>query len=519
MKRRSFLKNTTAFALPSLLGGVQVTASAALRMANLINEESDRILVLIDMNGGNDGLNTFVPLDGYDNLANARPHVLIPESQLIPLTDTIGLHPKMQGIKNLYENANLKVIQGVGYPNQNRSHFRSADIWNSASDADVFEPTGWLGRYLDDSFPGFPENYPNSQYKHPFAITLGKSISGTCQGEDSNFSLAIINSNDIGGLGSGVETEYTDDYYGRELAFLVDTFKKTNAYAEPVIDAVENGDSLSNSYPDTTLGNQLQVVARMISGGLETKIYVLKLSGFDTHADQVTDGDTTQGEHAELLDNLSQSIDAFQNDLKALGIEKRVLGMTFSEFGRKIISNAGLGTDHGTAAPMMIFGDCVIPGITGTNPEIADQVDIEEGVPMQYDFRSVYGSVLMDWFKVPEDKVKTFLTEDFQYIPILGECLIPNSTREIDSVLNLTARPNPFTNNFIVDLNLIEKAKVKIDLSDVQGRLVRKIGKRTLRAGEHEINIEGHDLAPGVYFATIQIGNESKAIRLVKAGF
>ena len=517
MKRRSFLKNTTAFALPTLLGGMQVTASAAQRMAALINEESDRVLVLIDLNGGNDGLNTFVPLDGYDNLANARPHVLIPESKLIPLTDTISLHPELQGIKNLYDNANLKVIQGVGYPNQNRSHFRSADIWNSASDAAVFEPTGWLGRYLDDNFSGFPEDYPNSDYQHPFAITMGKSISGTCQGEASNFSLAIINTNDIGGLTTGVETEYTDDYYGRELAYLVDTFKKTNAYAEHVIEAVENGNSLSNAYPETNLGRQLQVVARMISGGLETKIYVLKLGGFDTHADQVTDGDTTQGEHAELLSDLSQSVEAFQNDLKALGIEKRVLGMTFSEFGRKIISNAGLGTDHGTAAPMMIFGDCVIPGFTGANPEIGDQVDIEEGVPMQYDFRSVYGSVLMDWFKVPEDKVKTLLTPDFQYIPILGECLLPNSTRNIDRQLSLKARPNPFSDNFLVELILSEKATVKMDLSDVQGKLIRNIGGRTLQAGTHKISIEGHDLATGIYFIRIQIGTESKAIRLVKA--
>ncbi len=519
MKRRSFLKNTTAFALPTLLGGMQVTASAAQRMASLINEESDRVLVLIDLNGGNDGLNTFVPLDGYDNLANARPHVLIPESKLIPLTDTISLHPEMQGIKNLYENANLKVIQGVGYPNQNRSHFRSADIWNSASNADVFESTGWLGRYLDDGFPGFPEDYPNSDYEHPFAITLGKSISGTCQGEASNFSLAIINTNNIGGLTTGVESAFTDDYYGQELAFLVDTFKKTNAYAEPVIEAVENGDSLSNAYPNTILGNQLEVVARMISGGLETKIYVLKLGGFDTHADQVVDGDTCQGEHAELLANLSQSIDAFQNDLKALGIEKRVLGMTFSEFGRKIISNAGLGTDHGTAAPMMIFGDCVSPGITGANPEIGDQVDIEEGVPMQYDFRSVYGSVLMDWFEVPEEKVKIFLTPDFQYIPILGECLIPTNTSEIDSQLSLSASPNPFINNFVVELALRENADVKIDLSDVQGKLIKNIGQRNLLAGTHEIRIEGHDLATGVYFARIQIGNQSKTIRLVKTHF
>jgi len=516
MKRRSFLKNTSAFALPTLIGGMSVTASAAQKMAALINGDSDRVLVLIDMNGGNDGLNSFVPLDSYDNLYNARPNVIIPENKLLPLTDTIGLHPEMDGIRNLYDNANLKIIQGVSYPNQNRSHFRSADIWNSASDADVFESTGWMGRYLDDLYPGYPKNYPNNEHEHPFAITLGKSISGTCQGEESNFSLAILDTDNIGGLNTGVEGELTDDYYGTELAYLIDIFKKTNQYAEPVVEAVENGSSLNSSYPDTNLGEQLQTVARMISGGLKTKVYVLKLGGFDTHADQVVDGNPTTGEHAELLANISASVYAFQEDIKALGLEKRVLGMTFSEFGRKIKSNAGHGTDHGTAAPMMIFGDCVLPGIVGDNPSIADQVDTEEGVAMQYDFRSVYGSVLMDWFEVPEDKVKTLLTPDFQYISILGECSISNSTNTLDQVVSLQAFPNPFVSSFQVKLELEKSEKVKIDISDVQGRLIKDIGNRTLSAGLHEINMEASDFVSGVYFVRVQIGNQSKSLRVVK---
>jgi len=516
MKRRSFLKNTSAFAIPTLIGGLSVTANAAQRMAALINEDSDRVLVLIDMNGGNDGLNSFVPLDAYDNLYNARPNVIIPENKLLSLTDTISLHPEMEGIKNLYDNANLKVIQGVSYPNQNRSHFRSADIWNSASDADVFESTGWMGRYLDDLYPGYPENYPNEDHEHPFAITLGKSISGTCQGQESNFSLAIINTNDIGGLNTGIEGELTDDYYGTELAYLIDIYKKTNQYAVPVEEAVEKGNSLNTNYPETALGQQLQTVAKMISGGLKTKIYVLKLGGFDTHADQVVDGDPTIGEHAELLSNISASIDAFQADIKALGLEKRVLGMTFSEFGRKIKSNAGNGTDHGTAAPMMIFGDCVLPGIVGDNPTVAEEVDSEEGVAMQYDFRSVYGSVLMDWFEVSEEKVKTLLTPDFQYIPILGECLIVNDTDNIAQSVMLQAIPNPFANNFQIQLELEKSERVKIDISDVQGRLIKDVGYRTLAAGVHHINMEASEFVAGIYFVRIQIGNQSRSLRVVK---
>ena len=139
MKRRSFLKKTTAFTLPAFFGGFSVSAMPSALMSSMINGDSDRVLVLIDLNGGNDGLNSFIPLDGYDNLHNARPNVIIPESNILDLTDTIGLHPSMTGIRNLYNNGNLTLVQGVGYPDQNRSHFRSADIWNSASESNEYK--------------------------------------------------------------------------------------------------------------------------------------------------------------------------------------------------------------------------------------------------------------------------------------------------------------------------------------------------------------------------------------------
>ena len=380
MKRRSFLKKSTIFTLPAFMGGFNVAAMPSRIMESMINGDSDKVLVLIDLNGGNDGLNTFIPLDGYDNLINARQNVIIPQSHILDFTDTIGLHPEMTGIKNLYDNANLAVVQGVGYPNQNRSHFRSSDIWNTASDADEYLSSGWAGRYLDDQFPGYPQDYPTTDCPDPFAITMGKSISGTCQGAESNFSMAIINTNDIGGLTTGIEAPLPNDCYGAELGFLVETFKKSNAYADRVIDAANAGSSNESLYPDTYLAEQMSTVAKLISGGLQTKIYVLKLGGFDTHADQVSVDDSTLGDHSNLLKILSEAIYAFQEDIKMLGVDDRVLGMTFSEFGRKIRSNAGYGTDHGSAAPMMLFGTCVQPGIIGDNPEIADNVDIALGL-------------------------------------------------------------------------------------------------------------------------------------------
>lgn len=516
MKRRSFLKSSSIFSLPAFFGGYQLSAMSSGNLFNLVNGDSDKVLVLIDMNGGNDGLSSFVPLDHFDNLANARANLFIPENQLLTMTDTIGLHPGMSGVNNLYDNGNLTLIQGVAYPNQNRSHFRSADIWNTGVHADEFKSTGWLGRYLDEEYPGYPGGYPSDDCPDPFAITMGKSLSGTCQGAGSNFSLAVIDVNDLGGLTTGVEAPLPNDCYGAELGYVVDTFKKSNAYADRVVEAAGNGNSMVQ-YPQTDLGQQLKTVAQMISGGLRTKIFVIQQGGYDTHADQIVEGSPTTGFYTQLITELSDAIYAFQEDLKALEIDERVLGMTFSEFGRKIKSNAGFGTDHGTAAPMMIFGSCINAGVIGNNAEIAAEVDIEEGVAMQYDFKSVYGSVMMDWFGVAESDVRNYLYEDFQHIPIINDCnSVGIFTPEPLTNVALNVFPNPFINNITVDITLDRAETVRIEVADVMGKLVRTMESRSLQRGNHQLEIGGAGWNPGIYFLRVQVNKQVKAVRVVK---
>ncbi len=516
MKRRSFLKKSSLVTLPTFLGGYELAALSSSNLFNMVNGDDDKVLVLIDMNGGNDGLASFVPLDYFDNLANARPNLYLPQNQLLTMTDTIGLHPEMEGVNNLYDNGNLTLVQGVAYPDQNRSHFRSADIWNTGVKADEFKSTGWMGRYFDDEFPGYPGGYPTDDCPDPFALTLGKSVSGTCQGANSNFSLAILDVEYLGGLTTGVEAPLPNDCYGAELGYVVDTFKKSNAYAERIVNAVDSGNSIVD-YPDTSIAQRLKTIAQMISGGLQTKVFVIRQGGYDTHADQIVEGNPTVGLHAELLKELSDAIFAFQEDLKALNIDQRVLGMTFSEFGRKIISNAGLGTDHGTAAPMMIFGSCINAGVIGSNPEIGTNVDIDEGVAMQYDFKSVYGSVMMDWFGVSEADVRNYLFEDFQHIPIINACNT-TSTNNFDPVPNITVNsfPNPFNNQFTVELTTDRSETVRIDVADVVGKMVKSITNRSLNRGQHQIPVSGHDLNPGIYFVRVQVGKAVKTIRMVK---
>lgn len=516
MKRRHFLKYSgTAVSLPILLNGLPVSAIARSPMFDHIQEDNDRVLVLIQLNGGNDGLNTLIPIDQYDRLAAARSNILLPENQLLSLSDTLSLHPNMPGFQSVYEEGKMGIVQSVGYPNQNRSHFRSTDIWTTGSAADEFWTSGWIGRYLDASHGEFPENYPNPDHPDPLAISMGSVVSETCQGMAANFSLTLTDPFALSPLAEGEGSEIPDSLYGEELQFLRRTIAQTNAYSETILAAAEAGDNRVQ-YPESNLANQLKNVALLISGGLKTKVYVVKLGGFDTHADQVVEGDSLMGEHAELLKTLSEAVEAFQKDLALLQVEDRVISMTFSEFGRQIRSNFSFGTDHGAAAPLFLFGPCVNPAVLGENPDIPEEVQVQEGVAMQYDFRDVYGSILMDWFEVEESSIQSLLYEDFTYLPILRNCrgLTPTDDRALEPV-ELKCHPNPFTE--WVRVRFTSKGEwTRLSLFDALGSEVKVFFNRQIPAGEQQFSLEASGLAPGNYYLRVMMAGRQKTVRLVK---
>lgn len=520
MKRRSFIRTTgTAVTLPMLLNGMKVSALPRTSIFNFINDETDRVLVLIQLSGGNDGLNMVIQLDQYDNLANVRGNILVPQSSVLGLTDAVGLHPSMTGIRSMYDNDRLTIVQSAGYPDQNRSHFRSTDIWTSGSPANQNWTTGWLGRYLDGLYPGFPSDYPNDTYPDPFAITMGSLVSETCQGVAANFSLTLNDPFTLGQLVEGEPGSVPNTPYGDELTFLRTTIAQTNAYSEVVTTAANNGSNMV-TYPDgNRLAQQLKNVALLVAGGLQTKVYVVNLGGFDTHANQVQEGDLTTGEHADLLATLSEAMAVFQEDLSLLGIEERVISMTFSEFGRRIRSNDSLGTDHGTAAPLMVFGSCVNSQILGETPEISTSVDNDEGVAMQHDFRDVYGSILMDWFEVNETDVRSILYENFQYLPILRVCAAPTSTHpEADlnkETIETNAFPNPFKNWTTISFRSGNEWG-RLSVFDAAGNEVRVLSNQRFSAGEHQIRFEAHDLPAGSYYYRLQLDGRQKTKKLIK---
>lgn len=518
MKRRNFLHTAgTAISIPFLLNGMPLTAARRSALSNVINQDTDKVLVIIQLNGGNDGLNTIIPLDQYDGLAAVRPNILIPENAVQKITDTVGLHPNLKSLQWIYEQGKVGIVNSVGYPNQNRSHFRSTDIWTSGSPADEFWQTGWLGRHFDGQYPGFPDEYPNAEHPDPFAITMGRIVSETCQGIAGNFSMTLNDPFSLSPLLEGADSSVPETPYGEELDFLRTTIAQTNAYSESITDAANKGATKAIYPEDNNLANQLRNVALLVSGGLRTKVYICSIGGFDTHANQVEGSDPTLGEHAMLLNTLSDAIGAFQQDLEMLGLEQRVMGMTFSEFGRRIRSNDSLGTDHGTAAPLIMFGSCVNPIVLGDNPEISADISNQEGVPMQHDFRDVYGSVLKDWFEVPEEEVKQILHEDFQYLPVISVCQTTTSTEErLGQEIELSNYPNPMIDGTTITFKC-ERAFVRLSVYDALGSEIAVLVNKALPAGNHEVRWNASNLAAGTYFYRIQLeGGIHKTKRVVK---
>lgn len=519
MKRRQFIQSSIAASIPMMLNGFQVAAFPKSLALGSLNENSDRVLVLVQMNGGNDGLSTFIPIDQYANLMVHRPNILIPENSILPFDGVVGVHPSLTGVKTLYEQSKLGVIQSVGYPNQNRSHFRSMDIWTTGSDADEYLNDGWMGRYFDAIYADYPNSYPNSEYTDPFAISIGALVSVSCQGANANFSMAVLDPFAFSTLPESIQNEDTESRYGEELDFLRKSINQTNAYSETITSAAENATNLSSLYADDNpLAQQLKIVAQLIAGGLQTKVYVVNLDGFDTHAKQVEGNDLLQGKHTTLLQQVSDAIFAFQDDLQLLGLEERVLGMTITEFGRRIKSNNSFGSAHGTASPLMVFGTCVNSTILGDSPAIAGEVLTSEGVPMQFDFRSVYASILMDWFGASEELVKTILIEDFQYLPIVEACnSISTSVRPIETQEELicTNHPNPFTDWTSFTFQT-KNEWIRLSIFDALGQEVKVITNRKFKAGEHTIKVEIRSLPIGNYYYRLATLYQQKTKLMVK---
>lgn len=515
MKRREFLTKTlpAGVLMPSLLSGFSLKAFGASSLLSAITAaqgETDHVIVIIQLNGGNDGLNMVLPLDvNFDNLAIARPNIILPKAKILKLGNyNTGIHPSMTALESLYKEDKVQVIQSVGYPQPNFSHFRATDIWLSGSDSDKVINTGWAGRYLGEEYANFPIGYPNTVMPDPLAIQIGSFLSPAFHGPTINMGMAITDPVNFYNLINGIQTSAPNTNAGKELTYVRQISQQTQQYAA-VIKNAANQVKTQGLYPSgNTLADQLKVVARLIGGGLKTRMYMVNIGSFDTHASQVNPGATETGTHAILLQKVSDAIKAFMSDLKTLGVSKRVVGMTFSEFGRRIKSNAGNGTDHGAASPLIVFGDAVQGGVLGANPTISATTTVNDNIPMQYDFRSVYASLLEQWFCVDKSVLQNVMLKDFQSLPLikagLGCMTTDLSKTNQDSGTNLiTNYPNPFSTTTNVQYTS-KGGHVLVQVFNTMGKLMKTLVDAVKTKGVYNVTFENEYYAPGVYYARFQ---------------
>lgn len=521
MKRRDFLKLTQAAGLAYMINGLPISTYAANPLLELLAKQTatnGRVMILIQLNGGNDGLNMVIPLDKYSELSNARSNILIPQNKVLSLANTnlTGLHPAMTGIRDMYNNSMVNIVQGVSYPDPNFSHFRATDIWLTGSDSKQYLNTGWLGRYLDEAYPGFPQNHPNSTMPDPLAIQIGSGVSTMLQGQNYNMGMSISNLNSFYNIVNGTVDPAPNTPAGHELTFVRYIAQQTQTYTNVIQAAAQKANNKSTLYPTgNRLADQLKIVARLIAGGLKTPIYVVSLGGFDTHSLQTDATDTTIGNHANLLGQLSDAVYAFFDDCQILDIHQRVAAMTFSEFGRRIVSNSSGGTDHGTAAPVMVFSEYVNPGIIGSNPIIPASAKVTDNLAMQVDYREIYAAILADWFQVSTQTMDKVLLRNFNVQPVFKKV---NNVEETtvtgkDEVLGQNY-PNPFTKSTTITFGSVG-GMATIQLFDVNGRLVRTILQQEVDKGTHQININRDGLPAGTYFYRLTNDKEQSTKRLL----
>jgi len=569
MKRRNFIKKLSLAAVPFTLGGIPIRLMAENSLTRMAEQSTnDRVLIILQLHGGNDGLNSIIPVEAYDLYYRWRANIAIPAKNslrkmilldsTLPAEAQVGLHPDMIAMKDLYDRGRMAVVQGVSYKNNNGSHFRGRDISFMGGGFDDYFSSGWVGRYLQQEFAPktYPDDFPDSDMRDPLAIEMGSDVSLIFH-QEGNIPTSI-SLNDPQSFAQLVEEleGFTDkgidprgkppvalnnSPYGKELNWILGLEDKSEDYAKRLYDVYRNAPASSVTYPErypfnapkgsmrNGLTPQLQLIARLLDGGgpglgVKTKVFLVKLGGFDTHAEQVESYDPTMGQHAALMYHIAAAMKAFQDDLRARGLEDRVLTVTTSEFGRRVRANGSYGTDHGTGAPVMIFGKGVQPGVIGKVPDLNI-----ENVEMQYDYRQIYANLLRDWMLVDESKINTdIFFKDFingpkedgtgNYEPIALATQVISGVKDnfISNRFSLDdCYPNPAGDVTTIPFKINNTNLVDINLKDSQGRTLKNLLHEERNEGNHSIKVNVSDLPAGIYFYQLKTGFFQETKKLI----
>lgn len=563
--------------IPFTVGGISLRVMGQNSITRLAAASPDdgRVLVILQMHGGNDGLNCCIPVAKYSEYYNARPNIAIPAAnslrKYIPLDNTadeisqIGLHPDMAAMKTLYDQGRMAVVQGVSYTNNNGSHFRGRDIWFMGGSYNDYFDSGWVGRYLQGEYAPYqyPDEFlnplfPDNKMDDPLAIELGSDVSLIFHQSNNiptSFSLPPGNFEALDGLEGFNETTdprgippegLAGSRYYKELKWILDLEDKTEDYTAQLKKEYDRASPTSVTYPTTypfnapsgslrnPLSEQLKLVARLLAGGCKTKVFLVKIGGFDTHADQVEKYDSTMGGHAALMYHVSTAMKAFQEDLRSRGgLEERVLTITTSEFSRRVKSNGSYGTDHGTAGPMFIFGKGVVPGING---EAFKTTAGGDNLAMQYDYRNVYANVMIDWMKVPKERIPEIFpganggldpldpgasTTDgvhFQQMALAQQVITGNEGFINGRFALENCYPNPAKTKTTMHFRVNSAYQVFIDLYDIEGKKMKALVNGIYEPGEHKVEVDLTGLPVGNYIYEFKTGfyKDSKKLVIIK---
>jgi uncharacterized protein (DUF1501 family) len=461
-------------------------------MAALANGSSDRILVMIRLDGGNDGLNTVIEREN-PNYYSLRPTIAVKEPNLWNLNTQFAMPKATEALQGLWNEGMMKVILNVGYPQPNYSHFRSYDIVASASDSNTIVNTGWIGRFLENEYAAFLETPPTI----PPALQIGVQSDLVFKAQNANMALAISSPQEfyqIAQTGQLYETATLGTTpRDLELAYVRQTANSAFRYATTIKDSYARGKNQVDYPLDNYLGEQLAIVAKLIKGNLGTRIFMVEIGGFDTHADQYDD-------HLRLLNNIATAVKAFYEDLELgnAGLSEKVLGMTFSEFGRTIYENGSLGTDHGWGTHMLMFGGGIGNGVVGTYQDLTNP-DPFTDPEFSIDFRDVYATVLKDWMGSTPELVDFVLGQTQPTIaglvpataPLLGE----------NGRCALLGHNPGDPGNIQMKYAMLQDGNIRLQLLDKSGQILRTLVDEYKPKGSYIFNFKPSDwfIVPGTY--------------------
>jgi uncharacterized protein (DUF1501 family) len=544
MKRRDFIKHIplglAAASVPFSIAGFSGRAfGRSPILDSLLNTQAasnDRILVIINLAGGNDGLNTVIPFNDpkYDanrgniGYVSSADKALLTPYQVRP--NSLALNPVMgTDFMNLYKDGKLAILQNVGYADPNRSHFRATDIWNSASDSLTVLSTGWVGRYLQTQVP---DDYPlDIGPADPVGIAISTATTLIYQGDRSVMGVAVSDPSKYTSASNYGADTIPDNNYGTEVNFVRGVLQQSDQYGNRFKTLFANPNSTTNkvTYPSgNPLAMQLQKVAWCIQAGMTTKVYFVQQGGYDTHVQQ-NSKDPLSGQGI-LHRQLAEAITTFQKDMEAMQVADRVVGMTYSEFGRRVNQNSTAGTDHGTSAPMFVFGNAVNGNVFGSNPNLTD-LDVYGDLKNEFDFRQVYSALLGQWFGVDQSMRKAVLNNfDATSLQFAVNASSNNENIFKDAFVSVhesTAAPNfilyqnypnPVRNETKIRFDLGRASRVTLEVFDARGELVATLVNAYHPAGPYTVSFDPGKLANGMYYYRLDAGGtvETKALTILR---